>query len=136
MATLADILARKSHPSAPVITKESQTATIAGVIKEVLDARPMPVNKALHRVADPLTYRTLGYAEPGEQLPMELVSDITEEQAWNEARNSLSSELGILLEPRGEHAWLAVQPTTGNLQPILLFRLPLLYNNPLPGQPF
>ena len=133
MATLADILARKSHPSAPVITKESQVALIAHVIKDVLDARPLPVNKLMP--ADALD-RSLGYIEPGEQLPMELVTDIPEEQAWNEARNSPSCELGILLEPRGEHAWIAVQPITGNLKPILLFRLPLLYNTPLPGQPF
>ena len=133
MATLADILARRSNPSAPVITTASQVATLSAVIKDVLDAAPRPANKP--QPAD-TPDRTLGYIEPGEQLPMEIVTDIPEEQAWNEARNSLSCELGILLEPRGEHGWIAVQPETGNLKPILLFRLPLLYNNPQPGQPF
>lgn len=124
-------MARKSNPSAPVITKAGEVASAAAVIRDVLSHRPMPENKP----QPDSPQRMLGYQDNGDYLPMDPPATTPEEQSWIDARNSMSCELGILLEPQGAHGWLTVKPKSGNLSPILLMRLPLLHSA-VDGNPF
>jgi hypothetical protein len=74
----------------------------------------------------------------GEDIPMDYPSENAspEEKLWWQARHALDMDLVIWIEPESDHAWLAVEPPSRLVAPlILLKRLPLA-NNPRPGDPF
>ena len=74
--------------------------------------------------------------EPGERLPMDHPAPGAPDAAWEwfDCLHSFESDLGIVIDPKGEHAWLAVQAKSFE-PPLLILRLPLL-NRRLPGEPF
>ena len=74
----------------------------------------------------------------GDDIPMDYPSENAspEEKLWWQARHAMVQDLVIWLEPGTDHAWLAVEPPSKQVAPlILLHRLPLA-NNPRPDDPF
>lgn len=139
--TLAQILAAKKNqgggntPPAPVaeeqkesgsgirITKESEKEALAKEIKANLDALApkMPPKPSASQI---LEGRELGAIEPGERIPMEFPQE-EQDKAWIAATHAFTSNLGIMVEPGGKHAWLAVM-AQGQSFPILIMQLPVL----------
>ena len=136
MATLAEIMARKAAgakaPASPsggtIIRAEDEKAKLAADIKQTLDA-------CAPKVLPPAP-RELGAMEPGERLPVDHPPQGAPDADWEyfDSLHSFETDLAIVLEPTGGHAWLALtaNPTQ---PPLLLMRLPLL-NRPQAGQPF
>lgn len=137
MPTLAEILAKKKAAASPeskgmVIRAEDEKAKLAATIKQTLDASaPKPAPPLPHA-----NERELGAMEQGERIPMDhpAPEDGEAGQAWFRSLHSFETTLGIIIEPEGEHAWIAVKATKFE-PPILLQRLPLL-NRPQNGNPF
>ena len=144
MATLAEIMARKaggaSAPLAPsgetngtVIRAADERGKLAANIKQTLDAcaPPMPP-----KVQAPAQQRELGATETGERIPMDQPPQGAPDAAWEwfDSLHSFESDLGIIVDPSGEHAWLAVQAKQF-APPLLILRLPL-FNRPVSGNPF
>lgn len=106
-----------------VIRAEDEKAKLAASIKQTLDASaPKP--------APPLTHsekRELGAMENGERIPMDhpTPEDGEAGQEWFRCLHSFETTLGIVIEPNGEHAWIAVKATKFE-KPLLIQRLPLL----------
>lgn len=135
MPTLAEILAAKSAaPSTALkITPESEKAALARSIKKTLDATAPPPKPGSRLPFE--GERELGGMEKGEQIPMDHPKpDEPEAAQWFNCLHSFESEMGIVIEPEGNHAWVAVV-TTASDSPALLLRLPLLNRQGL-NQPF
>lgn len=125
--TLAEIMAKKAAKpaeDAPVptgikITPESERTALASSIKESLDACAPK--------AKPPAPRELGATIPGERIPMAHPAQGAPdaEWAWFDSMHSFEGDLGIVVDPEGEVAWIAVQAFKTQ-PPILLHRLPLL----------
>lgn len=133
MATLSEILAKKAARAGTgtVIRAEDEKAKLAASIKSTLDASAPSLPKT-----QPPAPRELGAMEPGERLPMDHPPQGAPDAAWEwfDSLHSFESDLGIVIDPKGEHAWLAVQAKQFD-PPLLILRLPLL-NRRLPGEPF
>lgn len=137
MPTLAEIMAKKAGKPAPAspsikITPEGDKERLAANIKWTLDAsapKPLPPMTNADR-------RELGAIEKGERIPMDHPAAEAPEKDWQwfDSLHSFESDLGIVLEPEGQSAWLAVQCSPGR-PPLLIMRLPLL-NRPQAGNPF
>jgi hypothetical protein len=126
MPTLAELMAAKKAPSTgTVIRAVDEKAKLAASIKATMDDLAPKVQ--------PPAPRELGAIDKGERIPMDYPSE-DQGLEWFRSCHSFDSDMGIVIEPRGEHAWVAVQ-APGHLQPILLLRLPLL-NRAEAGQPF
>lgn len=116
-------MARKKKAGGIKITPESEKAALAASIKQTLDATapkqmpPLPKD-------DPR--RELGAMEPGERIPVDHPHQGAPDKAWEwfDSAHSFDTELVIVIEPTGEHAWIAVQSKKFS-PPILLHRLPL-----------
>lgn len=125
--TLAEILAKKAAKPAEVapaptgikITPESEKAALASSIKESLDACAPK--------AKPPAPRELGATMPGERIPMDHPAQGAPDTEWKwfDSMHSFEGDLGIVVDPQGEVAWIAVQAFQ-HQPPILLHRLPLL----------
>ena len=139
MPTLAEILARKAGASQTTpakegikITPEAEKQTLAASIKATLDlTAPKP--------APPLAFseeRELGATEKGERLPVDHPAANAPLEEWQhfDLMHSFQSDLGIVIDPNGESAWIACQ-VVAKRPPLLLFRLPLL-NRPAGQNPF
>ncbi|MEI6279281.1 MAG: hypothetical protein WCQ16_07865 [Verrucomicrobiae bacterium] len=142
MATLAEIMARKvagaQAPAAPsggtVIRAADEKDKLAASIKQSLDACAPRLPKPLPP-AD--TRRELGATgELGERLPVDHPPEGAPDAAWEwfNSLHSFDTDLGIVIEPGGTHAWMAVQAMTYD-PPLLILRLPIV-NRVLPGNPF
>lgn len=73
--------------------------------------------------------RQLGEKEGGgPQVPFDFLSEKRSEEAklWLQCRQLSQSNLGIAIEPEGQHAWIALDHPSDPGRPLLLFRLPLL----------
>lgn len=145
MATLAEIMARKAAgakaPAAQsgetkgtVIRAEDERAKMAADIKRTLDACSPKVRPPADRPQE--KRRELGAMEPGERLPMDHPKQGAPDADWDffNCQHSFESDLGIVIEPDGRGAWLAVTAMPSQ-PPLLLMRLPLL-NRPQENQPF
>lgn len=141
MATLAEIMARKGgaplpqsvETKSPVIRAGDERAKMAADIKQTLDASAPLFPKG----QPPAPQRELGALLPvGETIPMDHPPQDASEAAWEWFRSlhSFESDMGIVIDPIGEHAWLAVQARAFD-QPLLILRLPL-FNRPECGNPF
>ena len=125
--TLAEIMAKKAAKPADAapastgikITPESERTALASSIKESLDACAPK--------AKPPAPRELGATIPGEIIPMAHPAQGAPdaEWAWFDSMHSFEGDLGIVVDPEGEVAWIAVQAFKTQ-PPILLHRLPLL----------
>lgn len=125
--TLAEILAKKAAkpaeaapaPAGIKITPESEKAALASSIKESLDACAPK--------AKPPAPRELGATMPGERIPMDHPAQGAPDTEWKwfDSMHSFEGDLGIVVDPQGEAAWIAVQAFQ-HQPPILLHRLPLL----------
>ena len=137
MPTLAEILAKKAaktaetQPAVPglKITPDSERADLAAIIKQGLDACVPKVK--------PPALRELGALTLGERLPMDQPKEgaPAAEWEWFDSLHSFESDLGIVVDPNGEQAWIAVQAFQSK-PPILLHRLPLLNRKRLEAEPF
>jgi hypothetical protein len=140
MPTLAEILAAKSYKAAKPteaqpettgikITPESEKADLAASIKQGLDACAPKVK--------PPAPRELGAMTLGERVPMDQPKEGAPEAEWEwfDSLHSFESDLGIVIDPNGQQAWIAVQAFQSN-PPILLHRLPLLNRNLNESDPF
>lgn len=124
---------KPKQPSAGLrITPESEKAALAASIKTTLDASAPKQAPQLPRTTD----RELGAMTAGERLPMDHPAPDApaSEREWFAASHSNVSEMGIVVEPEGEHAWLALQSHPSK-KPLLLYRLPLI-NFPRGNNPF
>lgn len=150
MATLSEILAKRNSRKGgsatasdvtpafevvgggPKIRADEEREKLAANIKQTLDASSPKLPKA----QPPAPQRELGATETGERLPMDHPQQGAPESEWNwfNALHSVSSDMGIVIEPEGDHAWLAVNAHPLE-SPLLILRLPLL-NRRLPGEPF
>ena len=139
MATLAEIMARKAAgakaPASPsgetkgtVIRAEDERAKMAADVKQTLDA-------CAPKVQAPAC-RELGAMVPGERVPMDHPPQGAPDADWGwvDSLHSYATDLSFVLEPTGEHAWLAIRANPTQ-PPLLLMRLPLL-NRPQAGHPF
>ena len=137
MPTLAEILAKKAANTAETqpafsgikITPDSEKVALAASIKESLDTCAPKVK--------PLAPRELGAMTPGERIPMDHPKEGAprSEWEWFDSMHSFKSEMGIVMEPEGDHAWVAVQAFQ-NKPPILLYRLPLINRKSKEADPF
>jgi hypothetical protein len=130
--TLAEIMAAKAAKKAEGgirITPESDQAARASQIKQTLDA--------LAPKAQPPAPRELGATQPGERIPMDHPRQGAPDAEWEwfDSMHSFESELGIVIDPNGDQAWIAVQAFKTK-PPILLHRLPLLNRKRLESDPF
>lgn len=75
--------------------------------------------------------RALG-ATQGELIPMTPTGAGEHTRAWHQARVALQSDLCVMRDPEDPEAcWLALRPELGQLEPLLLHRLPwLLWDHP------
>lgn len=139
MATLAEILARKAGaPPAPapaggtVIRKEDEQGKLAAQIKLTLDATAPKTPPPLPHAED----RELGATFKGERIPMDQPAEGSPDADWEwfDSLHSFECDLGIIIDPRQDCAWIALKanPTQA---PLLLHRLPL-FNRALAGNPF
>lgn len=80
--------------------------------------------------------RALG-AKQGELFNMCPPNANSATQAWHQARVALASDLVIITDPdEPEVCWLALRPERGQLEPLLLHRLPwTLYDHPATKRP-
>ena len=137
MPTLAEILAKKKAKNAESqpagsglkITPESEKADLAASIKQGLDACAPKVK--------PPAPRELGAMTHGERIPMDHPKEGAPdaEWVWFDSMHSFESEMGIVVDPNGEQAWIAVQAFQTK-PPILLHRLPLLNRKRHESDPF
>jgi hypothetical protein len=140
MPSLAEILAAKSYKAAKPteaqpaasglkITPDSEKADLAASIKQGLDACAPKVN--------PPAPRELGAMTLGERVPMDQPKEgaPAAEWEWFDSMHSFESDLGIVIDPNGDQAWIAVQAFQTK-PPILLHRLPLLNRKRNESDPF
>lgn len=137
MPSLAEIMAAKAAKKAYApaveggikITPESELAARAAGIKQTLDACAPK--------AQPPAPRELGATLPGERVPMDHPSQGAQDAEWQwfDSAHSFESDLGIVVDPNGEVAWIAVQAFKTK-PPILLHRLPLLNRKRSENDPF
>lgn len=136
--TLAEIMAKKAAkptteaapaPAGIKITPESEKAALASSIKESLDACAPK--------AQPPAPRELGATIPGEHIPMDHPAQGAPDAEWEwfDSMHSFESDLGIVVDPNGSQAWIAVQAFKTKA-PILLHRLPLLNRKRHEADPF
>jgi hypothetical protein len=136
--TLAEIMAaneakktaaKPSEAAGLKITPESERAALAASIKQSMDACAPKVK--------PPALRELGALTLGERLPMDQPKEgaPAAEWEWFDSLHSFESDLGIVVDPNGEQAWIAVQAFQSK-PPILLHRLPLLNRKRLEADPF
>jgi hypothetical protein len=135
--TLAEILAKKaaktaeSQPTATglKITPDSEKADLAASIKQGLDACAPKVK--------PPAPRELGAMTLGERVPMDQPKEgaPAAEWEWFDSMHSFESDLGIVIDPNGEQAWIAVKAFKTK-PPILLHRLPLFNRKRIELDPF
>ena len=135
--TLAEILAKKAAKTAESqpagtgikITPDIEKADLAASIKQSLDACAPK--------AKPPAPRELGALTQGERIPMDHPREGAHraEWEWFDSMHSFESEMMIVIDPDGEHAWLAVQAFKTK-PPILLHRLPLLNRKRHESDPF
>lgn len=135
--TLAEILAKKAAKSAEAqpasagikITPESERTALASSIKQSLDACAPKVQ--------PPAPRELGAMTRGERIPMDHPAQGAPDAEWEwfDSMHSFESDLGIVVDPNGEQAWIAVQAFQSK-PPILLHRLPLLNRKRREADPF
>ena len=133
MATLAELMAAKAAVPAPpssgvVIRAEDEKAKLAASIKHTMDALAPKVS--------PPAPRELGNTQPEETLPMDYPPQGSPESEleWFRSLHSFDSDLGVVIDPMGLKAWIAVRPQ-GVTKPLLLLKLPIL-SCPSYGQPF
>lgn len=130
--TLKQILEKKAaataqKPEGIRITPESEHALRSAAIKATLDATapkaPAPAP------------RELGAMEPGERVPMDHPAPGSPDAdwVWFDSLHSFETDLGIVIEPDGGNAWLAIRYQPGK-PPALLHRFPIIAlpnaNNP------
>ena len=138
MPSLAEIMAAKEAKKAAAkppeasgikITPESELASRASGIKQTLDACAPK--------AKPPAPRELGATQPGERIPMDHPRQGAPDAEWEwfDSMHSFESDLGIIVDPNGEVAWIAVQGLKTK-PPILLHRLPLLNRKRIESDPF
>jgi len=138
MPSLAEIMAakaaKKAYASAAEITglkitPESERAALAASIKQSMDACAPK--------AQPPAPRELGAITPGEKIPMSHPDQGAPDAEWEwfDSMHSFESDLGIVIDPNGQQAWIAVQAFQSK-PPILLHRLPLLNRNLNESDPF
>jgi len=111
------------------ITPESEKADLAASIKQGLDLCAPKVK--------PPAPRELGALTLGERIPMDHPKEGAPDAEWQwfDSIHSFESELGIVVDPNGEQAWIAVQAFQSK-PPILLNRLPLLNRKRSESDPF
>jgi hypothetical protein len=114
-----------SKPTGTVIRAVDEKAKLAASIKATMDDLAPKVQ--------PPAPRELGAIEKGERIPMDYPSE-DQGLEWFRSCHSFDSDMGIVIEPGGEMAWVAVK-APGNSHPILLLRLPLM-NRAESCQPF
>lgn len=133
-ATAADVTGASAVGTGTVIRQEDEKAKLAASIKFTLDASSPKLPKA-HPPATADTRRELGAMEPGERLPMDHPTSEAPDAAWEwfDSLHSFETDLGIVVDPNGDHAWLAVNSRQFQ-PPLLLLKLPLInrkeYGNP------
>jgi hypothetical protein len=138
MPTLAEIMAAKEAKKAAAkppeatglkITPESEQAALAASIKMSMDLCAPK--------AQPPAPRELGAITPGERIPMSHPAQGAPDAEWEwfDSMHSFESDLGIVIDPNGDQAWIAVQAFKTK-PPILLHRLPLLNRKRLEADPF
>lgn len=132
MPTLAELLQKKGS-AGPVIRKEDEPAKRAAEIKQALDATAPKI----HPQHPEDTSRELGAIKTGEQVPMDqpLPGSGPAAAAWYDSIHSFETTLGIVIEPDGENAWIAIQ-SKAHETPMLIHRLPLLNRKVKSGDPF
>jgi len=81
--------------------------------------------------------RELGAMEHGERIPMDHPSPgaSEDEVKWFNSLHAFASDMGVVIDPSNEHAWIAVRQNKHDSHPLLLLKLPLL-NCPSPQGPF
>lgn len=138
MPTLAEIMAAKKAKKAAAkppeatglkITPESEQAVKAAQIKQTLDA--------LSPKAQPPAPRELGATTRGERIPMDHPGQSAPDAEWKwfDSMHSFDSDLGIVIDPSGEKAWIAVQARKFD-PPLLLHSLPIINRKRREADPF
>jgi hypothetical protein len=122
MPTLAEIMATKAKSSAPVIRASDEKARIAETIKLTLDGLAPKIQPP---TPEP---RELGAMEEGERIPMDYPSPEAgeDEVKWFNSLHSFAADMGVVIDPSNEHAWIAVKTNKHDSHPLLLLKLPLL----------
>jgi hypothetical protein len=130
---LSEILSAQSKPKSTglVIRAEDERARMAADIKITLDGLAPKIQPLASQP------RELGAMENGERIPMEYPSPkaTEEERKWFSSLHAFASDMGVVIDPSNEHAWIAVKQNKHDSKPLLLLKLPLL-NCPRPSQPF
>jgi hypothetical protein len=111
------------------ITPEIERAALAASIKQSMDACAPK--------AQPPAPRELGAITPGERIPMSHPDQGAPDAEWEwfDSMHSFESDLGIVIDPNGEQAWIAVKAFKTK-PPILLHRLPLFNRKRIELDPF
>ena len=130
---LSEILAAKNQPKQEglKISAADDKAKLAETIKLTLDGLAPKIQPP---TPEP---RELGAMEEGERIPMDYPSPEASEDElkWFNSLHSFASDMGIVIDPNGEQAWIAVKQNKHDSRPLLLLKLPLL-NCPSSNQPF
>jgi hypothetical protein len=138
MPTLAEIMAAKEAKRAAAkppeatgikITPESEQVARAAEIKQSLDACAPK--------AKPPAPRELGALQPGERVPMDHPGQGAAEDEWKwfDLMHSFATDLGIVIDPNGEQAWIAVKARRFD-PPLLLHPLPIINRKRREADPF
>lgn len=132
-AKLSEILAAQNKPKSEgiKISAASEKARMAADIKLTLDGLAPKIQPLASQP------RELGAMEHGERIPMEYPAPEAseDETQWFHSLHAFASDMGVVIDPSNEHAWIAVKQSKHDSKPLLLLKLPLL-NCPRPSQPF